>query len=320
MLHSQVVMLRAIKHICQFTAGQSPADDIQNRLLGLPTNAQLLADSIWEFTTLTLAAPPEDMRELRAAFGIFGSLPIIEINFDAGYILIDSITGQAAGPFTDDQPYDPVPLLLNHPEYESGTAASMLVAATGCEAVVGGKHWRSRPPPGYEPVAPVMVPCPTAQDPNRMCLAGPVPYVPPTPPISWPDPFYRQPLPEDGLRLPYPTPAVPGTTPATTPWRTSPGREGNPTDWVCEIKIGVFGPVKICGTITTSCAPAGTPCVTRIIICAFSTRDGPQNKHGRPPIPNGDYPAWPDEIDFDTLNGDPDDNTNPNDCYDRYYY
>ena len=297
-------------HAIQFTAGQNPAADIKNRLLGLPTNAQLLADSIWDFTILNLAAPPEDMRELRAAFGIYGSLPIIEIDFDAGYILIDSITGQAAGPFTDDQPFDAVQLLLNHPQYQPGTAATTLVAASGCQAAVGRDRWRTQPPPGYVPRPTQLVPCPTQQNPAQVCPAGPT-YMPPQIPQDWPEILYPHRIQYPGYIPPYGNPGMPMETPQTTPWRRNPGLEGHPTDWVC-VSTGPSGSYEICTTITLLCPTSG-PCIMRLITCVFNGPNGnPPNKQGTPPNPAQDWPQQQIPLIFNPQNS--------NRCIDRFFY
>ena len=302
-------------HTLQTTATQNPAEDVANTLLGLPTNAQQLAWSIWDHLFDTQHDEPDEIRVLKAEFGIYGALPVLEVTFDQGFFLIDGLTGEAFGPYSDGQPYDPIPLLSNHPEYQAGTPASLIVAETGCEAVGGRKRWRPNPPPNYTPKAPVLVPCPTPQDPNRMCPTAPVPYVPPNPPLEWPRPFFEYPLDVDHLRPPYRIPDVP-----RAPWRTNPGLPGNPTDWSCETLDGFWGPVYLCAAITEVCDASGSNCIKRVIICAFSSypEDEPNPpRHQRPPAP-GEWPQWPDPIEFDEPNST--NPTNPNNCTDRYYY
>lgn len=307
-------------HAIQETALQNPAADVKNVLMGLPTNAQHLAWSIWDHLYTTQQDEPDEIRVLKAEFGIYGALPVLEVTFDQGFFLLDGLTGEAFGPYADGQPYDPLPLLSNHPEYQSGTPASLIVASTSCEALGGRKRWRTNPPPSYTPKTPVLVPCPTPQDPNRMCPTAPVPFVPPNPPLEWPRPFYPRETDED-VRVPLDQfPLMPGIPPAS-PWRTNPGLDGNPTDWSCITIDSVLGPVHFCGTITEHCHPSGTPCIPRIIICAFGPDDDGRNppRDRRPPQP-GDWPAWPNPIEYETTDPNSGTPTNPNNCYDRYLY
>jgi hypothetical protein len=158
-------------HTLQTTATQNPADDAANLLLGLPTNAQQLAWSIWDHLFDTQQDEPDEIRVLKAEFGIYGALPVLEITFDQGFILIDGLTGEAFGPYADGQPYDPIPLLSNHPEYQAGTPASLIVVETGCEAVAGPRWRRGRSPhpfpvPGSDPNYTIPL-TPPAQPPNN---------------------------------------------------------------------------------------------------------------------------------------------------------
>ncbi len=157
----------------QHAATQDPADDVTNLLLGLPTNAQQLAWSIWDHLFDTGQDEPDDIRLLKAEFGIYGALPVLEITFEKGFILLDALTGEAFGPYADGQPYDPIPLLSNHPEYEPGTPASLIVASTGCPPAQGAR-WRQGPSPYPYPVP--------GSNPNYT-----VPVTPPAqPPNGWP--------------------------------------------------------------------------------------------------------------------------------------
>ena len=281
---------------------QDPADDVTSLLLGLPTNAQQLAWSIWDHLFDNQQDEPDEVRVLKAEFGIYGALPVLEVTFDQGFILIDGLTGEAFGPYSDGQPYDPIPLLSNHPEYQAGTPASLIVAETGCEPVQSAR-WRTNPPPGpgWAPRPGQLVPCPTPQNPQAVCPRGPLPYMPPTPPLQWPEYPYRiSPL---NVYPPYPFPPI--------PTRRNPGVDGNPTDWSC-VPLPSQIQSELCWTITQWCPVAGV-CVDRVIICAFVT---PPGRNNTPPVPGTDYPTSPPPL---TVNpgGTP---GNGNMCIDRFYY
>lgn len=301
-------------HAIQAAAGFDPLDDIRARLLGQPRNAEKLALSIWLHAAESLDEPPDEIRGLRAAFGLYGALPMLAVFFDEGYILIDGVYGTVSGPFDESQPYDPAPHLGNHAAYEPGSPATVLETESTCEAWPSEPRWRWRPPRDYEPKPAERVPCPTPEDPNRECSAPPDQWISPVPAPKWPEPFYPHRLPEDGYNRPPGDLFRPDELSPGVPWRRNPGTEGEPTDWKCKTAPGGLGPVDFCATYTKVCAPSGSPCVIRVIICVFSNLDGtPPNRDGTPPVPGHDYPTGPITLDPDGVN-------NPNRCYDRYLY
>jgi hypothetical protein len=97
-----------------------------------------------------------------AAFGVFGSLPMLGVTFDDAFVLLDATEGAIDGPFDLDSPLDATVLLSQHAAYAPGTAVKYF-NASGCVAVTA-VQWRSTPPPGWTP-APV-VPGAPATSPN----------------------------------------------------------------------------------------------------------------------------------------------------------
>ncbi|MFI4893376.1 MAG: hypothetical protein ACIAQ0_08090, partial [Phycisphaerales bacterium JB058] len=279
-----------------------PADDPERRLLGQPRDSELLAHAIWDESVNTWGVSPDDILMLEAEFGIYGSLPMLVVYFDDSYILVDGTNGIVSGPFADTVPYDPIPLLEGHAEYEPGTGARVVIGTTGCETDGSGPRWKPLPYPGYTPKAPVMVPCPTPSDPGRMCPAAPTPFVPPAKPNSWP----RHPTPQTGFPGRNPNPPFPGPT-----TNTNPGVPGNPTNWSCLPKTNAHGlTIEFCSTLTEVCDSNGN-CIYRWISCVF---DPPPSRNGTAPDPGDD---WPEPI--TDLDGNPMPN-NGNNCVDRFWY
>ncbi len=172
-----------------------PADDPERRLLGQPRDSELLAHAIWDESVNTWGVSPDDILMLEAEFGIYGSLPMLVVYFDDSYILVDGTNGIVSGPFADTVPYDPIPLLEGHAEYEPGTGARVVIGETGCVTTTMAKRWRKK-----APNFPLKLPNPT------------FPTFPLNPPLYQPPP------------APYP---------AAPPYIMDPSRPGWQSDYKC---------------------------------------------------------------------------------------
>ncbi|MCC6321363.1 MAG: hypothetical protein IT438_08005 [Phycisphaerales bacterium] len=83
---------------------------------------QLLADGGWRGETW----------RVDAAFGVFGSLPLVGVTFRDACVLLNSVTGALDGPFSPRSPLVATALLASHPEYTAGTSIKFF-ASNGCK-------------------------------------------------------------------------------------------------------------------------------------------------------------------------------------------
>jgi len=97
-----------------------------------------------------------------AAFGVFGSLPLVGVKFDDAFVLLDATDGTLDGPFDLESPLDATILLAQHSGYVAGTSVRY-TSFGGCFAVAA-PQWRTTQPPGWTP-APVVPPA-TPTTPN----------------------------------------------------------------------------------------------------------------------------------------------------------
>ena len=75
--------------------------------------------------------------QLLALFGVYGQLPLIQLQFADAMILVDAINGSVAGPFQPGSMLDASGLVASHVE-ASGTTGIQYVAAGGCPTVNAG--------------------------------------------------------------------------------------------------------------------------------------------------------------------------------------
>ncbi|MFN7021905.1 MAG: hypothetical protein ACK4WH_11330, partial [Phycisphaerales bacterium] len=122
---------------------------------------QLLADGGWEGETW----------RVDAAFGVFGSLPLVGVTFADACVLLDSVNGTVDGPFTPRSPLTASGLLSSHPEYTIGTSIRYF-ASNGC--------------PGQRMAGWVPVPCPPPAAPGTCFPATFVPVIVPLQPAGNP--------------------------------------------------------------------------------------------------------------------------------------
>lgn len=95
---------------------------------------QLLVDGGWNGTTW----------RVDAVFGVFGSLPLVGVTFDDGFVLVDSVNGGVDGPFEPGTHLQADTLLAGHVEYTAASSVKYFALA-GCESPVAVK-WRPAPP------------------------------------------------------------------------------------------------------------------------------------------------------------------------------
>lgn len=138
---------------------------------------------------------------MEAAFGIYGSLPIISITFDDAYIVMDCTNGELDGPFEPDSDIDATLLLSKHPEFVAGSSIRYY-KGIGCPA--RSAVWHLTPPVAVPPYST----CPAVPGSTPVTVLPPfrVPGTPPGTPVTL-------------------NPTVPGwlTTPGLGPWPTSGG-------------------------------------------------------------------------------------------------
>lgn len=283
-----------------------PADDLERRLLGQPRDSELLAHAIWDESVNTWGVNPDDILLLEAEFGIYGSLPMLVVYFADNYILVDGTNGIVSGPFADTVPYDPIPLLEGHAEYEPGTGARMVIGETGCETDGLGVRWRDKPPPSLRPPSPgSLIPA----SPNQPTPAPTFPHTCGTPPVPC-VPITRRPpgTPSDPKNW-WDDPRV--WIPAPPPFRTVPPYDyrddvpGKPTNWDC---VPNSDGGETCYTLELHCDAAGN-CYYRQVTCKFDNpghQDQPVRVPGNPSSP---YDSWPEPL-------SPDDDG----CEDRWLY
>jgi|GEM_PF-1950496 len=98
---------------------------------------QLLIEGGWNGTTW----------RVDAAFGVFGSLPLVGVTFDDAFVLVDTVNGNVDGPFTLTSTLDSRPLLEVHVSaYTLGTTIRHL-STLGCITTARAR-WRTPFPPG----------------------------------------------------------------------------------------------------------------------------------------------------------------------------
>jgi hypothetical protein len=136
------------------------------------------------------AAVEARIRLVDAAFGQYGSLILAQIDTNIGvYLLVDTVNGTVAGPFSSSAPYDARALLATHPEYQDGQTIEYF---TGGDCATVGPVvgiWVPGPPPaGLIPRGPTTWP-PTQPWPRPPCSPPPPPgncYTVPPPGACWP--------------------------------------------------------------------------------------------------------------------------------------
>ncbi len=120
-----------------------------------------------------------------AAFGVFGSLPLVGVTFDDVFVLLDTTNGVMDGPFDLDSPLDATVLLAQHGAYAAGSTVRY-VSFSGCPKTnVGIWHPSTPLPPGSAPRPPCTLPlvqCRLPIWPGGMPPAPPL--YPPTPPFN----------------------------------------------------------------------------------------------------------------------------------------
>ncbi|MCC6321280.1 MAG: hypothetical protein IT438_07580 [Phycisphaerales bacterium] len=117
----------------------------------------LLADGGWNGTTW----------RVDAAFGVFGSLPLVGVMFEDALVLVDSVTGGVDGPFEGGTKLDARTLLASHPQYLASTPVKYWGVA-GC--AVGNVPSKCK------------VPCPTGTPAGQCIPAG---FTPVGTPAAW---------------------------------------------------------------------------------------------------------------------------------------
>jgi hypothetical protein len=123
-------------------AGHDGSNQAWAELNAVPLAADLLRAELEEQLPGVLD-PASEARVGRAdaVFGVYGRLALIVVEFDDGVVLVDSITGNIAGPFDPAGPWSASNLLEDHPQaYTMGQAYEIIDA----EACVLGK-WRRAP-------------------------------------------------------------------------------------------------------------------------------------------------------------------------------
>lgn len=126
--------------------------------------------------------------QVEAAFGVYGSLPILSVAFDDAYVLLDTTTGSIDGPFELDSYLDARVLLAAHTEYIAGTSVRYYKEG-GCSANLVAIWNTGGPPPAALPTTPrgPATPGPTVCPPGVFppgTTAPPGAPAPPTPPAT----------------------------------------------------------------------------------------------------------------------------------------
>jgi hypothetical protein len=182
-------------------AGHDGSNQAWAELNALPLAADYLRAELEEQLSGVLD-PASEARVGRAdaAFGVYGRLALIVVEFDDGVVLIDSITGNIAGPFDPDGPWSASDLLEDHPQAYTVGQAHEIIDAEACALA----KWRRAPnddAPDYDPV------------PKRAPRPDNTPH--PLVPYTDPDPLTGK------------WPVVP------QPVQLDPNKDGQVTDWVC---------------------------------------------------------------------------------------
>lgn len=178
---------------------------VTDLLTGAPPSHFLYAYEIQSFLGAENAAI--NVAIVEAAFGkYYCSLPMLRVDIENTYVLIDAINGNLIGPFAAGSAYDARPLLQAHSAYSNADAVEY-VAWTGCTSkypVADTKVTRPGAPPA--PWAPIPARPATPNNPGW--------------PAGNPSPWVCTTLPsgvcECKRRVTYrpsPAPAHPGTTP-----------------------------------------------------------------------------------------------------------
>jgi|GEM_PF-2616536 len=157
-------------------------------LTGEPTQRDLVAAGIAALLADAgfTAAP---ITHLDIVFGVYGSLPALQVDLPAATVLIDTTNGRIAGPYIPGSSIPAAALLAAHSDvFQPGTPVKTY-NALGCAAPVLAQ-WAPGLPPPATPTGPAFTPKP----------ANPLPRFP-TGPATWP-----------GVPAPSPTynPTLPG--------------------------------------------------------------------------------------------------------------
>jgi len=96
---------------------------------------QLLIEGGWNGTTW----------RVDAAFGVFGSLPLVGVTFDDAFVLLDAVNGNVDGPFALTSPLNAASLLAAHSQEYVASQPVRFFSAQGCQKVVAAS-WRPSPP------------------------------------------------------------------------------------------------------------------------------------------------------------------------------
>lgn len=154
-------------------AGHDGSNQAWAELNAVPLAADLLRAEL-EQQLPGVLDPASEARVGRAdaVFGVYGRLALIVVEFDEGVVLVDSITGNIAGPFDPAGPWSASDLLENHPQAYTVGQAHEIIDAQACVLA----SWRPTPPPG------TIVPFPPYP-------GGPHPFFPYTPPGPLPAPW-----------------------------------------------------------------------------------------------------------------------------------
>ena len=156
-------------------------------LSGDPPYWEAMAQSV--NTYLTAQGVEFSSEVLEGVFGTYGSLRILYVELGEAYVLIDTVTGNLAGPYQPGNAMDGRPLLeANAPPYETGSGAGF-VDSFGCQTTTA-KSWHSTPPPGTTlaprspcPLCTVRVPVPPGGPVLPTWASPPWPLPPAYPPF-----------------------------------------------------------------------------------------------------------------------------------------
>jgi hypothetical protein len=162
-------------------AGHDGSNQAWAELNAVPLSADLLRAELEEQLPGVLD-PASEARVGRAdaVFGVYGRLALIVVEFDDGVVLVDSITGNIAGPFDPAGPWSASDLLEDHPQAYTVGQAHEIIDADACVLA----KWRPTPPPGTIIPLPIFpgVPLYPYTPPGPL----PAPWIAPTP--VWQDP------------------------------------------------------------------------------------------------------------------------------------
>jgi len=151
-----------------------------------PVVAQLVGgrsagqDFCYNLETLLSMSMSEPMftRRMIATFGRYGGLPVIEVAIPLRdvYVLVDAVSGRVSPPYKMGTPFDATDLLIQHSEFDDGSAHRLVSASTGCPVVSNTKTPEL-------PTLPLPLPLPTpgpTLPPGWTPVPGPIPGKPNT--------------------------------------------------------------------------------------------------------------------------------------------